>query len=122
MTKPEDIKHVPAVLADCGIRFIIVEVLPNAKIDGVCHWLDNTKPVIGMTIRFDRIDNFWFVLWHELIHVLNRHGKKEPIIDVELEGERSADNGDETEANRGAAEACVPQGDLISFLARRNNF
>jgi HTH-type transcriptional regulator/antitoxin HigA len=122
MANPEDIRRVPALLADCGIRFIIVEGLPNAKIDGVCHWLDTTKPVIGMTLRFDRIDNFWFVLWHELMHVLNRHAQKESIIDVELEGDRSADSADEREANHGAAEACVPQGDLLSFLAKRNNF
>ncbi len=26
-------------------------------------------PVIGMTLRYDRLDNFWFVLLHELGHI-----------------------------------------------------
>jgi HTH-type transcriptional regulator/antitoxin HigA len=37
----------------------------------MCLWLnDGTSPVIGMSLRFDRIDNFWFVLRHELEHVI----------------------------------------------------
>ena len=87
MANPHDVRHVPGILAECGVRFIIVEGLPGGKIDGVCIWLDPTKPAIAMSLRFDRIDNFWFVLWHEIIHVLNRDGKSESawIIDVELE-------------------------------------
>jgi len=33
-------------------------------------WLDDKSPVIALSMRFDRIDNFWFVLRHELEHVL----------------------------------------------------
>ena len=59
---PEEARHVPRILAECGVRFVIVEVLPQSKIDGVCFWLDKNSPVIGMSMRFDRMDNFWFVL------------------------------------------------------------
>jgi len=31
--------------------------------------LGNVRPVIGLTLRYDRIDNFWFCLLHELAHV-----------------------------------------------------
>jgi len=55
---PEGVAQVPRILAECGIRFVIVETLPAAKIDGVCFWLNPKAPVIGLTIRFDRIDNF----------------------------------------------------------------
>lgn len=68
MIEPEEIRHVPRILMEAGVRFIIVETLPNAKIDGVCFWLNNKSPVIGISIRFDRIDNFWFVLRHEEIY------------------------------------------------------
>jgi HTH-type transcriptional regulator/antitoxin HigA len=70
MVDPEAVRAVPAMLAGCGVRLIIVEVLPNAKIDGVCTWLDENSPVIGMSTLYDRLDNFWFVLRHEIEHVL----------------------------------------------------
>ena len=63
------------ILMECGIRFILVEKLPNADIDGVCFWLDEHSPVIGMTTRRDKIDNFWFVLRHECEHVLRGDGR-----------------------------------------------
>lgn len=61
-----------------------LEALKSSKIDGVCLWLNEHSPVIGMTMRFDRMDNFWFVLRHELEHVLLGHGKVEPSLDVDL--------------------------------------
>jgi HTH-type transcriptional regulator/antitoxin HigA len=126
MLQASDVARVVDVLAECGLRLVIVEGLPNAKIDGVCLWLDPAKPVIGLSLRQDRIDNFWFVLWHELLHVMNSHGKTDPIIDVELEGERAGDSdavsAQEREANRYAAEQCVPQHEVISFLAKRRGF
>src|SRR5665213_292020 len=76
----EEARHVPRILAGCGVRYILVESLPGAKIDGVCFWLDKTSPVIGLSLRFDRIDNFWFVLRHEIEHVLCRHGLANEMI------------------------------------------
>jgi HTH-type transcriptional regulator/antitoxin HigA len=72
---PEESRHVPRLLLECGVRFILVEKLPQADIDGVCFWLDAKSPVIGMSTRRDKIDNFWFVLRHEIQHVLERHGQ-----------------------------------------------
>lgn len=118
------IRKVPRVLAECGVRFVIVESLPGAKIDGVCFWLDDNSPVIGMTLRYDRIDNFWFVLRHELEHVLLGHGKNAVILDAELEGERAGVGDSVTEeerlANQAAAEFCVPKKSLDSFIARKS--
>ena len=126
---PESARKVPRILAECGIRFVLVESLPNAKIDGVCFWLnDGASPVIAMTMRHDRIDNFWFVLRHELEHVIREHGKGSGkiVIDAELEGERAgvgpdvAD--DERIANTAAAEFCVPKKTMDQFIARKSPF
>ncbi|MGB8524879.1 MAG: HigA family addiction module antitoxin, partial [Candidatus Acidiferrales bacterium] len=65
----DEVRNVPRILMECGVKFVIVEKLPNAKIDGVCFWL-NDVPVIGMSLQHDRIDNFWFVLRHECEHAL----------------------------------------------------
>jgi HTH-type transcriptional regulator/antitoxin HigA len=112
MIDPEAVASVPGLLASCGVRFIVVEVLPNAKIDGVCTWLDDTSPVIGMSTLYDRIDNFWFVLRHEIEHVLQGHGKMSIGMIDNLSGESPSnlnEEGDEeVVANKAAAEFCVP--------------
>lgn len=119
----EEARKVPRILAECGIRFVIVESLPSAKIDGVCFWLNETSPVIGMSMRFDRIDNFWFVLRHELEHVLQEHGKSVISIDAELEGTRAGTGEEVAEeeriANQAAADFCVPKKTMDSFIARK---
>lgn len=120
---PEEARKVPRILAEYGIRFLIVETLPSAKIDGVCFWLGDNAPVVAMSLRFDRMDNFWFVLRHELEHVRQRHGLRTMMLDAELEGDR-AGTGDhigieERLANSAAAEFCVPQKMLDAFIARK---
>lgn len=125
---PESARKVPRVLSEAGIRFVIVESLPQAKIDGVCFWLDDASPVIGLSMRHDRIDNFWFVLRHELEHVIQGHGKGNApiVVDSNLEGERAgvgfdvAD--DERVANAAAAEFCVPQKTMEQFISRKAPF
>jgi HTH-type transcriptional regulator/antitoxin HigA len=62
----------PALLMRYGIRFVAVEGLSGAKVDGFATWLDEDSPVIGMSLRFDRIDNFWFTLGHEISHIKHR--------------------------------------------------
>jgi HTH-type transcriptional regulator/antitoxin HigA len=122
MRNAPDVAKVPQILNQCGLRFVVVEGLPSAKIDGVCLWLNDDSPVVGMALRYDRIDNFWFVLWHELAHVLNYHGKTSAVLDIDLEGEKPTDSKEERVANLYAADACVDAGDMISFLAKRNFF
>ena len=123
---PEELRKVPRILAEAGIRFVIVESLSSAKIDGVCFWLNDRSPVIGMSIRFDRVDNFWFVLRHELQHVLERHGLAGPIIDAELEGDKAGTGPDipeeERVANQAAAEFCVPKDQMDAFIKRKDPF
>lgn len=117
LVAPEEIRQVAHVLAEAGVRFVIVEYLPGAKIDGATFWLGDS-PVIVMSLRFDRVDNFWFVLRHEIEHVLNRDGQ---IIDIELM-EKIRDNvampAEEVRANSEASKFCVPQDDLRNFIVR----
>ena len=119
LSAPEETRHVARVLADCGVRFVVVEPIPGAKIDGACFWLTDMQPVVALSLRLDRIDNFWFVLRHELEHVLCRHGQDRYILDQDLEG-TAADqiNEDEIVANAAAAEFCVAQDEMAGFIAR----
>ena len=55
-----------------GIPLVIVQHLPKTYLDGAALRLGDGRPVVGLTLRYDRIDNFWFCLLHELAHV-GRH-------------------------------------------------
>ncbi len=123
MVDPEEVRHVPRILAECGVRFVIVETLPKANIDGVCFWLNAKSPVIGITCRHDRIDNFWFVLRHEIEHLLNRDGQKDKLSSdmVDMDLDKQSDNlpKEEVRANKAAAEFCADQDSLASFYIRK---
>lgn len=75
-------------LSEIGIPLVIEPHLPQTYLDGAAFLLPNGRPIIGMTLRYDRLDNFWFVLMHELVHVRDhlRKGKLEDIFD-DLESE-----------------------------------
>ena len=121
---PEQIRFVPEILEECGVRFIIVEPFSSSKIDGVCLWLDNNSPVIGMSLRYDRIDNFWFVLRHEIEHIFNEDGKSSVIVDSDIFASQNDVDLSEQEkrANTAAAEFCTPQKELIDFINRNDPF
>jgi HTH-type transcriptional regulator / antitoxin HigA len=108
LREPEGARKVPKLLSGAGVRFVIVERLPGLRVDGVCFWLNGDKPVIAMSLRHDRIDNFWFVLRHEIEHVFRGDGKDGAIIDNDLD--EAVDVSDQERiANTAAAEFCVPQ-------------
>lgn len=124
MLDTDDLIHIPTILGKCGVRFVLVEALPGSKIDGVCVWLDE-QPVIGMTLRMNRPDNFCFVLRHEIEHVLRGDGKDALFSPVDvLDGDKIDNNIPECErlANEAAGEFCVPRVLLESFLARKGSF
>ena len=67
-TYPQEVKYVPRVLSQIGIRFVVVRHLTKTKIDGAALWLGDgwDSPVIALSMRHDRIDYFWHTLLHEL--------------------------------------------------------
>jgi HTH-type transcriptional regulator / antitoxin HigA len=120
LLSPEEARHVPRILAEAGVRFVIVEPMAGSKMDGACFWLEGARPVIGMTLRFDRIDNFWFVLRHEIEHVLREDGRAndQAVIDTDV-GEDSAELPEcERLSNAAGAEFCVASVELDNFIAR----
>lgn len=121
---PADAGKVPGILSACGVRFVLVEGLPSGKIDGVCLWInENTSPVVGMSLRFDRIDNFWFVLRHELEHVLRGHGVDGAMVDTDLDSENENTTDErEMQANAAASDFCVPKSRMDSWVARKAPF
>jgi len=123
LTNPEDVRHVARVLAEGGVRFLIIESLPHTKIDGACFWLDKFSPVIVMTMRYDRLDNFWYILSHECGHVKNEDGiDGVDVLDINLVGEDAVpfDSKSEIEkkADLFATDFLVEPSKIEDFIAR----
>ncbi len=76
------ILELPDVLASYGIILIYEKSIPGMKLDGVVFKLISGHPVIGISFRYPRLDNFWFTLMHELSHiVLHSEQLDSPIFD-----------------------------------------
>ncbi|WP_375122630.1 XRE family transcriptional regulator [Pseudomonas sp. LW8] len=56
-------------LAEKGIVLVLEKHLPGTYLDGAAMVLETGHPVVALTLRYDRLDNFWFVLFHELAHI-----------------------------------------------------
>jgi HTH-type transcriptional regulator / antitoxin HigA len=114
----QEIRKIPAVLAEMGIRFLVVEHLQQTKIDGAALWRGDS-PVIVVSLRFDRIDGFWHTLCHELSHVL--HGDGWTLDDDLIGADRiGAESRSEVEcrADDEASNFLVPSAKIDSFIAR----
>jgi HTH-type transcriptional regulator/antitoxin HigA len=119
---PKEVRKVPRILSRYGIRYVIVEPLPGVKMDGASFWLDEESPVIAMSVRYDRVDAYWFTLFHEFKHIEYGHSYS---FDSNLLTERDgkitvslANDTDEEKASAGAAHALIPADELTSFVRR----
>ena len=99
------IASLPDILVKSGIILVYERALPRMKLDGVVFRLDSGHPVIGISFRFPRLDNFWFTLMHELAHIsLHMKCLGDPIFDdLETDSEEVA----EKQANRLAKDSFV---------------
>ncbi len=95
-----------------GIHLIVERHLPKTYLDGAALLLEDSTPVVGLTLRYDRIDNFWFCLLHELAHIVLHLGKANQNLFVDdmdvrtLEGGKQNDI--EDEADSLAMESLIP--------------
>ena len=117
----DSIREIPTLLAKYGIRLVIVEAILGMKMTGACFWLDNNKPVIALTLTYDRVDNFWHTLFHELDHIEHKEGQKTPILEnVTPEEDDQKEPESEQRANKRAAHEIVDYDEIQGFIARTN--
>ncbi len=93
-------------LNKAGIHLVIEKHLPKTHMDGAAVLLHNGAPLIALTLRYDRIDNFWFTLFHELAHVALHLSEDNIEIIDELSGEDG--HTCEAEANQFARDHLIP--------------
>lgn len=94
--KEKGVENIIEDLSKCGIGFFVLSHLPKTYLDGAA-FIYNENPFIVYTCRYDRIDNFWFVVAHEIAHILNHYNTLNvPIFDnlevhAESDKEKEAD-------------------------------
>ena len=79
---------------------------------GAALLLEDSTPAVGLTLRYDRIDNFWFCLLHELAHIVLHLGKENQNLfvddmDIRVSG-IGKQNDIENEADSLATESLIP--------------
>ena len=93
-----------------GIILIIEPHFPKTFLDGATLLINKDYPVIGLTLRLDRVDNFWFTLMHELAHISLHYNDDINLFFDEIEGVTITEVDEkENQADRLASEALVPK-------------
>ncbi len=122
MRLAEDVAHVSTVLARWGVRLVLLRHLTKTYLDGAAFWLEE-GPVIALTLRYDRVDSFWFTLMHELAHLAE--GERETYLDQLENGDVGGDATDlssldarEAAANRLASRWLLTPEAFADFIAR----
>jgi HTH-type transcriptional regulator / antitoxin HigA len=90
-----------------GISVVIEPQLKSTQLDGAALKDVDGTPIIALTLRFDRLDNFWFTLLHEVVHIWKHvQNDTEAFVD---DLSASSEDRREAEANRLAGEAFIPR-------------
>ena len=97
-----------------GIHMVILKHLQKTHLDGAAMRLHDGTPVIALTLRHDRIDNFWFTLFHELAH-LHLHLKHD-VLDCFIDDLDTTGDNREEHADKFARDALIPQDNLKNLL------
>lgn len=90
-----------------GVALVIVPHLPRTYLDGAAIMAKGERPIVALTLRYDRVDNFWFCLMHELAHVALHLGKDTTEFFDDLEAGSQGDQREDA-ADRLAGEALIP--------------
>ncbi len=107
----DSLSEIPPFLNQLGIRFAIVPSLPKTYLDGAAL-LQAEQPIIALTLRYDRIDSFWFTLLHEIAHIAAGHrGRYLDDLDVQARSD------EEKTADQMAQAWLIPDEAYKAFLA-----
>jgi len=117
-SEPGYIRNLEKCLSERGIIFIVEPSVVGLKLDGAVFKLDSGHPVIAMSLRYKRLDNFWFTLMHELSHVALHYDQLDNYIidDLDLKSEELT----ELEADKLALNSLIPRNIWRTCPARRD--
>ncbi len=110
----ESLPEIAATLFGLGIVLIYERSLPGMKLDGAVFSLAGNRPVIALSLRYPRLDHYWFTLMHELAHVVLHLDRLDvPILD---DLDECKDDIVERQADRLAANSLISRSDWRSSI------
>ncbi len=114
LTKEEGlVENVPDVLINHGIHFIYVPHLPKTFLDGAALWTDK-NPIVALSLRYDRIDAFWFTVLHEFAHIFLNH--EQLHIDRLFDHDQGTPDIVEQQTNEQVIDWLFPENKLDNFI------
>lgn len=117
-TDPQGPRQAVECLRDAGVAVVVEEHLLRTKLDGAAMLDPSGRPVIGLTLRFDRLDNFWFTLLHECVHIA-RHLSNPGDVFLDRLIDKDSNEEIEKEANRAARDLLIPRAHWRSASVRQ---
>jgi len=108
--RPDGPRRAIEAFAENGVSIVILPALPGTFLDGAVMVHPDGTPVIGLTLRHERTDNFWFTLLHEAAHVSLHYDQLTDasaifVDDLEIRSEETF----EREADALASESLIPK-------------
>jgi HTH-type transcriptional regulator/antitoxin HigA len=111
LAKLSSFEHGPRLaqeyLRNHGIPLVVEPHFNKTYLDGAAL-LDGDQPIVALTLRHDRVDNFWFALIHECVHV-RKHLTPNHLFIADNLDDKTRSSKEETEADTGAEEALIPE-------------
>jgi HTH-type transcriptional regulator/antitoxin HigA len=116
---PQNLKQIGPYLATYGIVFLWEDAIPSMKLDGAVFSLSSGQIVVALSLRYPRLDHFWFTLMHELAHVvLHADQLNMPILD---DFDAVSESLIEQQADRLGSDSLIPRNEWRSCPARYTN-
>lgn len=114
----DGVKDFLSALNDVGVKFVFLSHLSKTYLDGAAFLVDGS-PVVALTGRYDRVDNFWFTLAHELAHVvlhLTNGGSDSIFIDDTTKSKEARSNSQKEREANARAEDVLLQNDIFQYF------
>lgn len=119
LEKPEDfLPRMREIFSECGVAFVQLPYLKNSGINGAVKWVNSEKVVLAMNNRGLDADKFWFSLFHEIKHVLQRKIKT-VFISSSTKELMEFDNALEREADEFASNYLISNAQMKQFSPDR---
>ncbi len=100
--------------ADAGVALVALPHLPKTGANGVARWLNPSKAMIQLNLRYSWADIFWFTFFHEAAHIM-QHQTKHVFVDLPGEDRNTPE---EADANRFASDTLIPPEQFQQFAKR----
>lgn len=116
--EPEDfMPKLKKIFMQCGISFVLLPKLKNSGINGAVKWINPNKVLLAINDRRQYADTFWFALFHEIKHVLQKNIKQTMIsYNIADKDYQSL----EKEADTFAMNVLIPEEKYSGFIHKGN--